>query len=153
MDAKVDEILLKYDNDKSQIIGILQDIQAEYNYLPYDALKHISEKLEIPLSKLYNISTFYAAFSLKPRGEHIISCCLGTACHVKGGLKVYEELQRLLNIESGETTEDGKFTLEAVNCLGTCALAPVVVIDGVYYEKVNISKINKILDKVREGKK
>ncbi|MGA1839462.1 MAG: NAD(P)H-dependent oxidoreductase subunit E [bacterium] len=141
------EIVDKYKRNSSFLIGMLQDVQAQFNYLPKEALICISEITNIPLNRIYNVVTFYTAFSLVPRGRHIINVCMGTACHVRGAGKILEELERFLGISAGETTEDMKFTLETVNCLGACALGPVIVIDGEYFGKVTPDKINLILSK------
>lgn len=141
------EILDKYKRNPSFLIGMLQDVQMQYNYLPKEALICISDITNIPLNRIYNVVTFYSAFSLVPRGRHTINVCLGTACHVRGAGKILEELERELKVKAGETTEDMKFTLETVNCLGACALGPVIVIDGEYFGKITPDKINLILSK------
>jgi len=143
--AKVDAILEKYTDPAGMVIGVLQDVQEEFNYLPEDALTYFSRKSEIPLSRLYGVARFFNAFSLEPRGKHIIRVCLGTACHLKGGPRIADAISRQLGIESGETTGDGLFTLERVNCLGCCALAPVVEIDGNVHAGVTVGKIPSIL--------
>ncbi len=145
--GKVDEIVAGYNASPSSLMPILQDMQEEYNYLPKEALKHLSGSMNIPLSRIYNVVTFYKAFSLVPRGRHGISVCMGTACHVRGSGKVLEEMERRLEIKAGETTTDKKFTLNSVNCLGACALGPVVVIDGEYFGKVTPDKVGSILEK------
>lgn len=136
---------------RSTLMSVLGDIQAKYRYLPQDALRTVAEKIGIPLVDVYAAATFYHAFSLKPKGKHIVLCCQGTACHVRGGAGIAEELERQLGIEPGETTEDMQFTFETVNCLGACALGPVVVIDGRYFSKVRKSQIRQILDSVANG--
>ncbi len=146
MASKLDSILLKHGHNHSHIIQILQDIQVVYNYLPEDALRYVSDKLKMPLSKIYSIATFYSAFSLTPRGRHLCTVCMGTACHVRGAPRVLDRITEKLKIQSGETTEDNMFTLETVNCLGACALAPIVVIDGRYYGQTTVNKIDKLLD-------
>ena len=143
--AKVDAILEKYTDRAGMVIGVLQDVQDEFNYLPEDALTYLSRKSEIPLSRLYGVARFYNAFSLEPRGKNIIRVCLGTACHLKGGPRIADALSRELGIESGETTEDRMFTLERVNCLGCCALAPVVEVNGNVHAGVTVGKIPSIL--------
>jgi len=145
--SKVDEIVNKYNRNQSFLIGMLQDIQVAYNFLPKEALICLSAQTNVPLNRIYNVVTFYTAFSLVPRGRHTINVCMGTACHVRGAGKVLEEMERVLKIKAGETTEDKKFTLETVNCLGACALGPVIVIDGEYFGKVTPDKINLILSK------
>lgn len=142
----VETILNKYGYKRSSIIQILQDIQREYNYLPEDALKYTSQALRMPSSTIYSIATFYAAFSLNPRGKHLCTVCLGTACHVRGAPNVLRRIEDRLGIKSGNTTEDNMFTLETVNCLGACALAPIVVIDGEYHGQTTINKVDKLLD-------
>ncbi len=141
----VDRMIENYENDGSQLIGILQDIQAEHNYLPFDALLQVSEKLKVPLSRLYSLATFFKAFSLKPRGKHIITVCQGTACHVRKSPRIVDEISRHLGISPGETTPDMSFTRETVNCLGTCALGPVAVLDGKYYGNLTTKKIGALL--------
>jgi len=143
--AKVDAILEKYTDQAGMVIGVLQDVQDEFNYLPEDALTYLSRKSEIPLSRLYGVARFFNAFSLKPRGKYIIRVCLGTACHLKGGPRIADAITRELGIENGETTEDGLFTLERVNCLGCCALAPVVEVNGNVHAGVTVGKIPSIL--------
>jgi len=142
---KVDAILDKYTDQAGMVIGVLQDVQDEFNYLPEDALTYLSRKSEIPLSRLYGVARFYNAFSLEPRGKYIIRVCLGTACHLKGGPRIADALSRELGIEPGETTEDRMFTLERVNCLGCCALAPVVEVNGNVHAGVTVGKIPSIL--------
>lgn len=141
----IDEILDRYDRKKSALIGILQDIQAEYNYLPKETLLHIRESLNVPLTQIYGIASFYKSFSLKPRGKYIVNVCLGTACHVRGAVRILEEMERDLGIKSGQTTKDSMFTLETVNCLGACALGPLIVVNGHYYGKMSPGKVEKVL--------
>ena len=141
---KVDAIIEKYKRDKGFLVSILQDIQAEYNYLPKEALFDVSDILGIPVSQVYGVATFYRAFSLIPRGRHLIQVCLGTACHVRGAPKVLEAIERKLKIKAGETTADKEYTLTTVNCLGACALGPVVVIDQEYHGQMNQSKSDKL---------
>ena len=150
---KIKSFITKYRSGKKALISILQDIQAEYNYLPQEALRFVSESMGIPLIDILGVATFYRAFSLEPRGEHLITVCLGTACHVRGGYKILEEFEKKLNIEAGETTPDGQFTLETVACLGCCAIGPVVVIDGDYHAQTTIRIVNSILKKYRSKEK
>ncbi len=147
---KLDSILKKHEGDPGALIPVLQDINDEFNYLPEDALRYVAEILNVPLSQVYNVVTFYTTFSLTPRGEHVIKVCQGTACHVRGGARVLSEIERNLGIDAGETTEDQKFTLETVNCLGACALGPVVVIDKEYYPTTP-AKIEKLLNKYKKS--
>jgi len=143
--GKVDSLIDSYVDKKEQLISLLQDIQAEFNYIPGDVLIKISQKLNIPLSQVFSIATFFRAFSLKPRGRHLITVCLGTACHVKGGQRLVDKIERDYGMKPGETTEDMKFTLETVNCLGCCALGPVVVVDGKYESQMNADKLDRVL--------
>ena len=147
MDKRVAGIIDKYNVEERQLISILQDVQAEFYYLPKEALVQVSDSMGIPLSRVYSVATFFKAFSLKPRGKHLIHVCLGTACHVRGAPKVLEQIERSLRINRGETTSDFKFTLETVNCMGCCALGPVVRIDGKYFGQMRSDKIDPILNK------
>ncbi len=145
--GKIDALINSYIEKKEQLISLLQDVQAECNYLPGDVLIKISQTLEIPLSRIFSVATFFHAFSLKPRGRHTITVCLGTACHVKGGQRLVDKMERVYKLRSGETTQDEKFTLETINCLGCCAMGPVVVVDGKYESQVTPDKLDKILKK------
>ena len=145
MDKKVAAIINKYNANKEQLISILQDTQAEFHYLPKEALTQVSDTTGVPLSRVYSVATFFKAFSLKPRGKHLVNVCLGTACHVRGTSKVLEQLERSLNASRGETTSDFKFTLETVNCMGCCALGPVVNIDGEYFGQMSAGKVDSLL--------
>jgi NADH-quinone oxidoreductase E subunit len=145
--SKINEILDKYPEIKGNLIAILHEIQSLYNYLPEDVLRYVAKRKKIPITRIYSIATFYHFFNLKPKGKHSISICLGTACHVKGSERILEEIERRLNIKEAETTEDGKFTLNAVRCIGACSLAPVVLIDKETYGKTSPKKIIDILKK------
>jgi NADH-quinone oxidoreductase subunit E len=151
MKETVKSIVQQYGSDKGFLVPILQDVQKEFNYLPREALNAVCSELNVPLSRIFEVATFYKAFSLKPRGRHQISLCLGTACHVRGAPVIQDHIERALKIRSGETTEDLEFTFEIVNCLGACALGPVLVTDGEYQGNVSISKTNKTLKRL--GKK
>jgi NADH-quinone oxidoreductase subunit E len=142
---KVESILERHQRDKGMLVAILQDIQAEYNYLPREALEETSKGLCVPLSQVYSVATFFKALSLEPRGRHLINVCLGTACHVRGAVKVLEAMERELAIGSGETTKDLRFTLETVNCVGACALGPVVIVDGEYHGQMKADKVKDVL--------
>lgn len=144
---KVGNIIASYGGDNSLLISILQDIQGEFNYLPRDILKKVSEVLDVPLSQVFSVASFYKAFSLKPRGRHIINVCLGTACHVRGGKRLVDRIGRELFVKAGETTEDLRFTLETVNCVGACALGPIMVVDGKTYGRMKPDGVSKILEK------
>jgi len=141
------EIIGRHGYQKASLISVLQDIQAEMNYLPRKALVQVAKSLDIPLTNVYEVATFYKAFSLEPKGRHTIQVCLGTACHVRGGARVLDYLENRLEVKTGGTTKDLGFTLESVNCLGACALGPMMVIDKKYYGKINASKIEPILKK------
>ena len=129
----LDDIIDKHGAEKNALVQVLLDVNANYNYLPEDAVRYVSERLAVPVSKAYQVATFYTAFSLEPRGKHIVKVCMGTACHAKGAPRVLEEIERRLEISNGETTPDMRYSLETVNCLGCCALGPVVTIDETYY--------------------
>jgi len=146
---EIDKILQNHEYKKSALIPILQDIQSKNRWLPCETLKYVSEKLDIPLIDVYSLATFYKSFSLKPRGKHVVTACCGTACHVRGGPKVLQEIQNQLHIGVDETTPDKKFTLETVRCLGACALGPVVVIDKKYHGQLNPKKVPSILKKYK----
>ncbi len=143
-------IIEKFRKEDGSIIGLLQDIVSAYRYLPEEVLQRITGELGIPLSKLYTLATFYKSFRLEPVGDHHICVCMGTACHVNGAPKLTESLERELGISAGETTRDNKFTLDTVNCLGACALGPLVVIDGEYHGKMDQSKLKKVLKKLQK---
>lgn len=127
------------------LIQVLQDVQDRYHWLPPEALEHVSRALGVPLVQVYGVATFYRSFSLSPRGRHVCTVCLGTACHVRGGAAVLEEFERRLGIAAGRTTSDGRHTLERVNCLGACALAPLVVVDGHYHGQMTPVKVGAVL--------
>jgi NADH:ubiquinone oxidoreductase subunit E len=148
---KVGEIIQRYKDERGALIAILQDLQQEYHYLSKENLEQVAASLEIPLSQVLRVATFYKAFSLTPRGKYLINVCLGTACHVRGGVRNLEELQGTLDIQAGETTRDGLFTLDKVYCLGGCALGPLVVIGGKYYSKMNPLKIEAVLREYTSG--
>lgn len=149
--ADVAAILKKHEGERGELISILEEIQKKYGYLPEAALRAVSERTGRSLTETYGVATFYRSFSLQPRGKHIISVCLGTACHVRGAPMIAEEFQRQLGISAGETTRDKEFTLETVNCLGACALGPIVVIDGHYFSNVGTAKVKRILNKAQVG--
>lgn len=146
-----ENILKKHGYERARIIQVLTDIQAHYNYLPRENLEYVSRQLKVPLSKVYSIATFYAAFSLMPRGEHMITVCTGTACFVRGVSDVLSRIEDRLGIKAGFTTEDNMFTLKTVNCLGACALAPIVVVDGEYHGQTTVQKVDAILDKYQKA--
>lgn len=145
MDEKVEAILGKYDRNKRFLVSVLQDVQREYYYLPKEILVDVSQALDLPLSQIFGVATFFKAFSLEPRGRHQVNICIGTACHVRGATRVLESIERETGIKPGETDADLKFSLEAVNCLGCCALGPVMVVDGEYHGKLSTAKVAEIL--------
>jgi NADH-quinone oxidoreductase subunit E len=147
MDEKVSIIINKYNGDRGQLVSILQDIQTEYYYLPKEALIQVSETMDIPVSQVYNMATFFRAFSLEPRGKHLMNVCLGTACHVRGAIRILEKIERSLSIKRGETTRDRKFTLETVNCMGCCAVGPATKIDGEYFGEMSTDKVDPMITK------
>ncbi|MCX6639967.1 MAG: NAD(P)H-dependent oxidoreductase subunit E [bacterium] len=147
----VHNILHKHQNAQDGLISILEDIQSQFGYLPAEALKIVAGESGKALVDIYGVATFYKSFSLKPRGKHLISVCLGTACHVRNAPVIGQEFERQLGVKAGETTEDWEFTLERVNCLGACALGPIVVVDGHYFSKVNTAKVKQIIDRARRG--
>jgi NADH-quinone oxidoreductase subunit E len=147
--AVVSAIIQKNEGAYGSLITILEEIQSEFGYLPQEALALVAEKTRRPLVDIYGIATFYRAFSLRPKGRHLVSVCLGTACHVRGAPLIVGEFEQRLGVKPGETTADYEFTLETVNCLGACALGPVVVADTNYFSKVRQAKIDRILTKVR----
>lgn len=149
--SEVARIVSKHRGERGELIAILEDIQAKYSYLPEDSLRTVAEQTGRSLVDIYGVATFYRWFSLKPRGKHLVTCCVGTACHVRGAPRVAAELQRQLGVRPGETTADGEFTLETQNCLGGCALGPIVVADGHYFSNVGPPAVGRILAKTTEG--
>ena len=145
-----DAIVKRYGGDPGFIIPMLQDLQTEHEHVPAESMKRMSELLHVPLSQLYSVATFYSSLSLVPRGKHLVTLCMGTVCYLKGAKFVAEELQKQLKVEAGGTTEDGQFTFQPVNCLGACALAPVMVIDEEYFGKVTPDQVPEILKKFKE---
>jgi len=145
VEDKIDKIINMYQNKNGILIQLLLDIQRELRWVPPKAIMRISEKLKIPVSQIYRVASFYTAISLKPRGRHLIRVCVGTACYVRGGTRLLDSIENKLEIKSGETTNDELFSLETVNCLGCCALGPVIEIDGQYFGKLNSEKLDKLL--------
>lgn len=144
---ELDRIIDKeYEKDPENLIMILQAIQIRYNYLPQGTLTYLSAKIQVPYSKIYEVATFYSTFSLKPRGRHIISLCLGTACHVRGAERIRERLTDSLQIGDGQTSDDNRFTLETVRCIGCCSLGPVVKVDEDMHARLASDQIDKILE-------
>ncbi|MBE0480167.1 MAG: NAD(P)H-dependent oxidoreductase subunit E [Dehalococcoidia bacterium] len=143
--AGVDSIVDEYKGDKTALIQILLEIQRENHWLPRNVLQKVCERLDIPLSRAYRIATFYKAFSLVPQGRHRVSICQGTACHVRGAPRLLDKVTDVVGIQAGETSPDRKFTVETVNCLGCCALGPVMVVDGEYHSNPSTREIEHIV--------
>lgn len=144
-------IASNYKHEQRFILAILQDVQRKYNYLPKESLSIVAEYVGVELTKVYSVATFYKALSLKPKGENIIKVCDGTACHVKGSMNLIKELKDILGIEPGETSKDGKFSLETVGCVGACGLAPVAVINDEYHGNLTPASLREIIDQYRGG--
>jgi len=145
------QILDEHEAERSAVISVLQGVNKQYKYLPENVLRHVARALDIPLSRVYNIATFYNAFSLTPKGEHIIHVCLGTACYVKGGTKILEAVQRQLDVEVGGTTKDSKFSLETVSCIGCCGQSPVMTVNEDIYGYVSQNKVSDILARYKQS--
>jgi len=144
-------ILETHRGERGELIATLEEIQAKYSYLPEEALRIVAEKTGRSLVDIYGVATFYQSFSLKPRGKHLISVCLGTACHVRGGSRIAEAFERQLGIKTGETTPDKEISLETLNCLGACALGPIVVVDGHYFPNVTFQKVGDLIHRAKVG--
>jgi NADH-quinone oxidoreductase subunit E len=142
---KIDQIIDRYTSEEGGLIQLLLDVQRELNWVPKEVVQRISDRLQVPLSQIYRVASFYKSMSLKPRGRHLVNVCLGTACQVRGGPRLMDRVREILGINPGETTQDMKFTLERVNCLGCCALGPVMVVDGEYHGKLMPAKAEEIL--------
>ena len=142
---RVDQVIDKHEGKASSLIQVLLEIQKEQHWLPSEALERVSERLEVPLNRIHHIATFYKAFSLVPKGRHEIHVCVGTACHVRGAQRVLDRVQDLTGIQPGETDQDLKFSLETVNCVGCCALGPVMIVDGEYHGKMVPAKSEDVL--------
>jgi NADH-quinone oxidoreductase subunit E len=149
--TSLDAILERHDRNPANIIAILQDIQAKVNWLPEEDLRYVCTELSIPLSKMMGLATFYRAFSLTPRGKHIVQVCLGTACHVRGAVRILEAIERDLDVQPGETDGNLQWTLETVNCLGACALGPIMVVDGEYHGQMTSTKATRLMQKVKKA--
>jgi NADH:ubiquinone oxidoreductase subunit E len=148
---KIDAILKKRAKEPGELIEVLQDVQAAYKYLPEDVLRIVAKKLAVPVIEVFRVANFYKAFTLKPRGKHLITVCLGTACHVRGAPKFLDEVLGQLKIKPGESTQDGVFSVETVNCLGACALGPVVVLDGKYHDHMTSAKLRVLIKNVQDS--
>jgi NADH:ubiquinone oxidoreductase subunit E len=149
----VGKIIDKYEEKRTALISILHDVQDRYNFLPEEALKKVASRLQMDLNDIYGVATFFKAFSLIPKGKHSITLCLGTACHVRGGPKILREMKNLLSIEPGQTTTDKQFSLNVVNCLGVCAIGPVMLVDGKFYGEMNPIKARRVIEKMNKNNK
>ncbi|MDH7512532.1 MAG: NADH-quinone oxidoreductase subunit NuoE [Clostridiales bacterium] len=148
---EIAKILGEFHGLQKDLIHILHRVQAQFGYIPPEAVAQIAECLKISENEIFGVLTFYKAFSLEPRGQYLVTVCLGTACHVRGGVQIVEEMERKLQVKAGQTTPDKKFTLETVNCLGCCAIGPVVVVNGKYYSHVTLNKVEPIIKEYREA--
>ena len=146
---QIEDIIAKYQDEKTPLMMILSDIQHEFGYIPLDVQEIISEKTGIPVAEIYGVVTFYSFFSLTPKGKYVIGVCLGTACYVKGSQQVLDKFAELLNIKAGETSEDGLFTLDALRCIGACGIAPAVTINGKVYPKLTVDMVEPIVEEYR----
>jgi NADH:ubiquinone oxidoreductase subunit E len=149
----VQRVVAKYRRRKRSLIPILQDVQEACRWLSPETLAEVARELDLPPAHVWSVATFYKSFSLEPRGRHVCTVCMGTACHVRGGAAILEHFERKLGIRAGETSADGNCTLERVNCLGACALAPLAVVDGCYYGQMSETKANAILESIRKPDK
>ena len=145
---EVKEILEQYTTAKDNLVPILNDVQVKYGYIPQIAQSEISEYLNIPMAEIYGVITFYSRFTLKPKGKYAISVCLGTACFVKGSKKLMNRLKERLGIKEGETTKDGKFSIDSTRCLGACGIAPVFTVNGEVYGRATVKKLDEVLDEL-----
>lgn len=149
----VDLIVDKYQEKRTALISILHDVQDRYKYLPDEALKMVASRLRMDINEIYGVATFYKSFTLTPQGKHSITLCLGTACHVRGGPKMLRELKGLLHIEPGQTTADRQFSLNVVNCLGVCAIGPVMMVDRKFYGEMSSIRAKKIIEKLNNKRR
>lgn len=152
-EMEIRKIINRYPRERRFALAAMQDMQKNFSYIPREGLEFLAVHMGCKVAELYSMATFYKALSLKPRGKHIIKLCNGTACHIRGSSNLINGVQRVLGIGAGETTEDGEFTLELVNCLGSCALAPVMVVDEKYYGKVTLEQLPAILEEYRKEAK
>lgn len=148
---EVDSIIERYEPAPASLIAVLQDVQERWQYLPREVLEHVAVQLAVPLSQAYRVATFYSAFSLQPRGRHLVSVCTGTACHVRGSGQLLERLRMLLAINPGQTTADRLFTLETVHCMGCCSLAPAIRIDETVFARVGVGAVEKLVKRYEKN--
>ena len=149
--APLDPILARYPADRRSLVMVLQDVQALWHYLPREVLGRVAERLNVPRSHVFHVATFYKHFSLTPRGAHTCTVCMGTACHVRGAGQLVEHLERRTGVKAGDTTPDGQLTVETVNCVGACALGPVVIVDGQYVGSATARKVDRALQPILGG--
>jgi len=147
-DNLIEQIVKRYDGDTGMLIPMMQDLQSECGYLPVEHLRYLGGRLKVPISRLYAVATFYSSFRLVPKGAHEVTLCMGTVCYLKGAPKICEAISREFQVEPGGTTPDRLFTLQAVNCVGACAVAPVMLVDGKYYESVTPASALEILQEL-----
>lgn len=147
----INQIIDRYQNEETPLMLILSDIQKEYGYIPLEVQELVSERTGIPVAEIYGVVSFYSYFSLTPKGKYVIGVCLGTACYVKGSQQVIDKFSEILKIKTGETTEDGLFTLDALRCIGACGIAPAVSINGKVYSKVKVDQVKDIIQSYREA--
>ncbi len=141
----IEDVVQQYEGDDGMLVPMMQDIQTEYGYLPVAPLRDLAEKLDIPLSRVYSVATFYSSFRLAPKGQHEVTLCVGTVCYLKGAREISEMITKDFNVEAGGTTADGLFSYQPVNCVGACALAPVMIIDGEYHDGVTTEAARDLL--------
>lgn len=150
---RIEQVLVKHPaRDRSALVDVLHDLQSEFRYLPTEALKLAARHLDMPESAVFSVATFYQGFHTKPRGKHVCTVCMGTACHVRGSPRLLTQLELKLNIHAGQTTEDLRFSLEEVNCVGACALGPLVILDGVYHGHMTAAELVALVDRLRSEK-
>jgi NADH:ubiquinone oxidoreductase subunit E len=152
LEQRIAEIVKSYGAKPSALIMIMQDIQKHYRYLPEDAMKVVAKKMRLPLAQIYGVATFYKSFSLEPKGRNHVCVCTGTACHVRQSTVILEQMERELKIKAGETSADQEYSLERVNCLGACALGPLVTANGIYYGNMTVAKIERMLQEMKSKK-
>ncbi|MBC7289175.1 MAG: NAD(P)H-dependent oxidoreductase subunit E [Armatimonadetes bacterium] len=150
-EERIAQLVERRRHEPAALLAVLQDIQEDLHWLPEDALRVVAKMLDVPLTQVYRVATFYKALSLEPQGRHIIRVCVGTACHLRGAPSVLDTLSRLLRIGPGETTDDFQFSIETAHCLGACALAPVVSIDGKYHGQMDPVKVREVIERLRDG--
>ena len=149
--ASLQSVLQGRRSQPQQLIEVLQDVQDLYGYLSQESMTEVSAELGVPLIEVFRVASFYKAFSLTPRGRHVLTVCSGTACHVRGAARIVDQVTGELGVQPGKTTGDGQFTVEAVNCLGACALGPVVVLDGVYHSQMSPRRLRRLIESVRQA--